>query len=250
MTYGLLLAGGGLIFLGTQLQVDTSYWLMLPVFVIMGHGMASVMAPMTAAVMNSVGPQRAGLGSAMSNTSREVGGVFGIALLGTILTTKLKSSLHRVLVGLGLTSTQQTRDRHRGRSRNPRPDGPHELGLSADAERLGHQRVRQRVHGRLPRGAARRRDCPVGRGRRRLPVHPRPAHRARSGAGRTRSGGRRGVAAVRLPIWGSRLDLSGPKDDGAAPPPGDGVRPENEEARHGRQRRDTFGSRTSRTPAS
>ena len=43
--------------------------------------------------MNSVGPQRAGLGSAMSNTSREVGGVFGIALLGTILTTKLKASL-------------------------------------------------------------------------------------------------------------------------------------------------------------
>ena len=74
----------------------------------MGHGMASVMAPMTAAVMNSVGPQRAGLGSAMTNTSREIGGVFGIALLGTILTTKLKSSLTSSLVGLGLTSTQQT----------------------------------------------------------------------------------------------------------------------------------------------
>jgi predicted MFS family arabinose efflux permease len=107
MTYGLLLAGGGLIFLGTQLQVDTSFWLLLPVYMIMGHGMASVMAPMTAAVMNSVGPQRAGLGSAMSNTSREVGGVFGIALLGTILTTKLKASLAPSLVGLGLTSAQQ-----------------------------------------------------------------------------------------------------------------------------------------------
>ena len=109
MTYGLLLAGGGLLFFGTQLQVDTSYWLMAPVFIIMGHGMASVMAPMTAAVMNSVGPQRAGLGSAMTNTSREVGGVFGIALLGTILTTKLKSSLTPALAGLGLTSTQQAR---------------------------------------------------------------------------------------------------------------------------------------------
>ena len=74
---------------------------------IMGHGMASVMAPMTAAVMNSVGPQRAGLGSAMTNTSREVGGVFGIALLGTVLTTKLKASLTPALVGLGLTGAQQ-----------------------------------------------------------------------------------------------------------------------------------------------
>ena len=107
MTYGLLLAGGGLLFFGTQLQIDTPYWAMVPVFIIMGHGMAAVMAPMTAAVMNSVGPQRAGLGSAMSNTSREVGGVFGIALLGTILTTKLKASLTPALAGLGLSGAQQ-----------------------------------------------------------------------------------------------------------------------------------------------
>jgi EmrB/QacA subfamily drug resistance transporter len=108
MTYGLLLAGGGLLLFGTQLQVDTPYWMMVPVLIIMGHGMASVMAPMTAAVMNSVGPQRAGLGSAMTNTSREVGGVFGIALLGTVLTTKLKSTLAPSLAGLGLSSAQQS----------------------------------------------------------------------------------------------------------------------------------------------
>jgi EmrB/QacA subfamily drug resistance transporter len=108
MTYGLILAGGGLLTLGLWLEVDTSYWLMLPVFVAMGHGMGSVMAPMTAAVMNSVGPQRAGLGSAMTNTSREVGGVFGIALLGTVLTTTLKDSLGPSLTGLGLPAPQQT----------------------------------------------------------------------------------------------------------------------------------------------
>ena len=120
MTYGLILSGAGLLFFGTQLQVDTSYWLIAPVFIIMGHGMASVMAPMTAAVMNAVGPQRAGLGSAMTNTSREVGGVFGIALLGTILTTKLKSSLTTSLVGLGLTSTQQSAIAIGGRARDAR----------------------------------------------------------------------------------------------------------------------------------
>ncbi len=102
MTYGLLLAGGGLLILGLTLQPDTSYWKMLPVFIIMGHGMGATMAPMTAAVMNAVGPQRAGLGSAMTNTSREVGGVFGIALLGTILTTKLASSFTPAAAGLGL----------------------------------------------------------------------------------------------------------------------------------------------------
>lgn len=107
MTYGLLLAGGGLLLLGTWLQADTSYWLMLPVFAAMGHGMGATMAPMTAAVMNAVGNERAGLGSAMTNTSREVGGVFGIALLGTLLTTRLTSSLAPALAGLGLSPDQR-----------------------------------------------------------------------------------------------------------------------------------------------
>jgi EmrB/QacA subfamily drug resistance transporter len=106
MTYGLILAGSGLLVL-SRMSVDTSFWLMLPVFMVMGHGMGSTMAPMTAAVMNAVGPERAGLGSAMTNTSREVGGVLGIALLGTVLTTKLRSTLGPALAALGLTPAQQ-----------------------------------------------------------------------------------------------------------------------------------------------
>jgi EmrB/QacA subfamily drug resistance transporter len=103
MTYGLVLAGGGLLLLGLTLQTDTSYAWMAPLFLIMGHGMGATMAPMTAAVMNAVGPQRAGLGSAMTNTSREVGGVLGIALLGTILTTRLESAFLPAIEGLGLS---------------------------------------------------------------------------------------------------------------------------------------------------
>ena len=107
MTYGLILAGGGLLAL-SRLTPDTPYWVMGVLFAIMGHGMGATMAPMTAAVMNSVGPQRAGLGSAMTNTSREVGGVFGIALLGTILFTRLEAVLVPSLAVLGLSPEQQT----------------------------------------------------------------------------------------------------------------------------------------------
>jgi EmrB/QacA subfamily drug resistance transporter len=107
MTYGLILAGGGLIGL-SFITPETPYWVMGVLFAIMGHGMGSTMAPMTAAVMNSVGPQRAGLGSAMTNTSREVGGVFGIALLGTILFTRLEAVLASSLQGLGLSPAQQS----------------------------------------------------------------------------------------------------------------------------------------------
>ena len=86
----------------------------------MGHGMGSTMAPMTAAVMNAVGPQRAGLGSAMTNTSREVGGVFGIALLGTILFTRLTSVLKSSLDGLGPDRATASRHHRLGRSRSIR----------------------------------------------------------------------------------------------------------------------------------
>jgi EmrB/QacA subfamily drug resistance transporter len=106
MTYGLILAGGGLLLL-SRLTVETSYALILPVFAIMGHGMGATMAPMTAAVMNAVGHERAGLGSAMTNTSREVGGVFGIALLGTVLTTRLRATLEPSLATIGLDPSQQ-----------------------------------------------------------------------------------------------------------------------------------------------
>jgi EmrB/QacA subfamily drug resistance transporter len=106
MTYGLILAGGGLLLL-SRLSVDTPYALMLPVFAAMGHGIGATMAPMTAAVMNSVGPERAGLGSAMTNTSREVGGVFGIALLGTLLTTQLRNALEPALATIGLPGAQR-----------------------------------------------------------------------------------------------------------------------------------------------
>jgi len=106
MTYGLLLAGGGLLLLGLTLQADTSFAYMFPIFLVMGHGMGATMAPMTAAVMNAVGPQRAGLGSAMTNTSREVGGVLGIALLGTILTTKLSGSFKPALNAIAGIPTQ------------------------------------------------------------------------------------------------------------------------------------------------
>ncbi len=130
MTYGLLLAGGGLLLLGARLQVDTSYWLMLPVFVIMGHGMGATMAPMTAAVMNSVGPERAGLGSAMTNTSREIGGVLGIALLGTVLTTRLNGAFEPALAGLGLAPPQRSAIAGAARHGTLEPSLLRALGLS------------------------------------------------------------------------------------------------------------------------
>jgi EmrB/QacA subfamily drug resistance transporter len=106
MTIGPILAGSGLLILSRS-GVDTPFGLMAPVLSMMGLGMGMTMAPMTAAVMGAVGPQRAGLGSAMTNTSRELGGVFGVALLGSLLTTQLQESLTSSLGRIGLAASQQ-----------------------------------------------------------------------------------------------------------------------------------------------
>src|SRR5207244_12180313 len=58
MTIGLTLTGTGLILL-TRVSATTPFYLVIPIFMMMGLGMGSTMTPMTAAVMNAVGPARA-----------------------------------------------------------------------------------------------------------------------------------------------------------------------------------------------
>ena len=108
LTFGLATAGTGLLLL-SRVGADTPYPLVAGALATMGIGMASTMTPMTAAVMSAVGVERAGLGSAMTNTSREVGGVFGVALLGTLLTTRLRHSLEGRLVDLGVPEVVRER---------------------------------------------------------------------------------------------------------------------------------------------
>jgi MFS transporter, DHA2 family, multidrug resistance protein len=131
VTYGLLMLSAGL-FGMTFVQPDTPFWLIAILFVMMGHGIGSTMAPMTAAVMGAVGPQRAGLGSAMTNTSREVGGVLGIALLGTILFDRLGEVLAPRLTELGLGRTQATALAERASHGFVSPDELARLGLTSE----------------------------------------------------------------------------------------------------------------------
>jgi EmrB/QacA subfamily drug resistance transporter len=107
MSLGPVLAGTGLLLM-SRVTLTTDYKLMIPILMTMGIGMGMTMAPMTAAVMNAVGPERAGLGSAMTNTSREVGGTFGIALLGTLLTTRLSDAIVPAIEKLHLDPARST----------------------------------------------------------------------------------------------------------------------------------------------
>ncbi len=92
MAGGMTLVGLSLL-LFAQLQVDSSYWTLLPAMVTGGVGMALTMTPMTAAAMSSVPVDKAGVGSGMLNTFRQVGGSLGIAVMGAILAAGSSSSL-------------------------------------------------------------------------------------------------------------------------------------------------------------
>src|SRR5262249_51411368 len=73
--------------------------LVLPM-IVMVAGLSVSMAPLTNAIMSGVPRDRAGVGSAMNDTTRELGGALGVAVLGSILTSQYASTLSSSLGGL------------------------------------------------------------------------------------------------------------------------------------------------------
>ncbi len=88
-----LVAGGMtllavMLFYYTQLGAHESFWVLAPGLLIGGTGMAMTMTPVTAAAMSAVAVDQAGVGSAVLNSSRQVGGSLGIAVMGAIVASK------------------------------------------------------------------------------------------------------------------------------------------------------------------
>jgi predicted MFS family arabinose efflux permease len=72
-----------------QLDVGSTFWDILPGLLTGGLGMALVMTPTTAAAMGAVDVDKAGVGSAVLNCSRQVGGSLGIAVMGAIVASQV-----------------------------------------------------------------------------------------------------------------------------------------------------------------
>jgi predicted MFS family arabinose efflux permease len=87
----IILAGSLLLF--ARMGTDATFWTLLPAMILGGIGMSAAMAPVTAAAMSSVRPDKAGVGSAVLNSARQVGGSLGIAIMGAIVAAGAKSSL-------------------------------------------------------------------------------------------------------------------------------------------------------------
>nr|WP_329255173.1 MFS transporter [Streptomyces canus] len=87
MAPGMVLAAGGMLIL-TQMTVHSSYATeILPALLLMGLGMGLTFMPVFSTATAGVAPHDSGVTSATINTSQQVGGSIGTALLNTIATT-------------------------------------------------------------------------------------------------------------------------------------------------------------------
>ncbi|WP_327676496.1 MFS transporter [Kitasatospora sp. NBC_00458] len=93
-----LMAAGFLGYL--LLGATTPIWVLIVLGLLMGTGMAHVMPPVTVAIMGSLPREKAGAGSAVNNTFRQVGGSLGVAVLGAVLSTVYRDGMSDQLAQL------------------------------------------------------------------------------------------------------------------------------------------------------
>jgi EmrB/QacA subfamily drug resistance transporter len=91
------LAIAGALAWATTIAADTPYWQIAVAFSILGVGMGVAMTVATDSIMGAVGPDAAGVGSAMNDTTREIGGALGVAILGAIAVVGYRNGIHREL---------------------------------------------------------------------------------------------------------------------------------------------------------
>lgn len=96
---GLATVAVGLVWMST-IEVSTSYLEVFLRLAVLAAGMGLVMAPATESIMGSLPPEKAGVGSAMNDTTRELGGALGVAVVGSVASSVFTSHLRGSLGGL------------------------------------------------------------------------------------------------------------------------------------------------------
>ncbi len=84
----------------TTFEVDSGYTLVAAAMFLMGTGMGLAMTPATEAIMGTLPKAKAGIGSAMNDVVREVGGTLGVAVLGSLLSSGFTSGMTDAVAGL------------------------------------------------------------------------------------------------------------------------------------------------------
>jgi EmrB/QacA subfamily drug resistance transporter len=93
LTFGLALIGGGLVYF-TQISVGGSYFGDLFIgFILIGVGLGFAFVPVSIAALSGIESREAGLASGLINTSQQIGGALGVAILTTVATSRATNLL-------------------------------------------------------------------------------------------------------------------------------------------------------------
>jgi EmrB/QacA subfamily drug resistance transporter len=121
---GLLLASAALLLL-TRIQVATPYANLWWKLAMLGAGLGLTISPVTAAAVAAMPRHQAGVASAVTNTSRQVGGALGVAVLGAVAAARFTAALPGRLAPLGLPAPLRERiEAAAGQAVGTAPQGP------------------------------------------------------------------------------------------------------------------------------
>jgi EmrB/QacA subfamily drug resistance transporter len=98
VTVGMLLFSAGLA-TATTVSITSGYGRLALAMVLMGAGMGLAGAPATESIMGSLPPGRANIGSAVNDTTRELGGALGVAIVGSVMSSLYAAKLPDLLPG-------------------------------------------------------------------------------------------------------------------------------------------------------
>jgi EmrB/QacA subfamily drug resistance transporter len=130
---GLALMGVGFLVF-TTLGVDSSYWRFGTGALVTGIGLALATSPATTAIVSSLPGHRQGIASAVNDLSREVGGAFGIAVLGSVLNSGYRSDVASATARLPKPAGDPARDSIAAAAQIAHQAGPRGAALLEQAE--------------------------------------------------------------------------------------------------------------------
>lgn len=104
-----LVVGGGLVIssigvlIVSMVPASNGYPVLLTGIIVLAFGMGCVMAPATESVMGSLPREKAGVGSAMNDTTRQMGGALGVAVIGSILASMYRPGVQTAMSAVGIS---------------------------------------------------------------------------------------------------------------------------------------------------
>ena len=107
ITIGCLLLAVGLFLTDAYLSPHPNYTLLTLALCVAGIGIGTTVVPITSAVLAAVPAERSGMAASATNTSREIGAVTGVAILGSLVYSQLHASLTAQMNHLGVPAAFQ-----------------------------------------------------------------------------------------------------------------------------------------------